>query len=172
MSRRKCAPAALLLTIAATAVALVVAGAGSAKQQRRSRRPGSTSGPHNDGGWSQAHDAGRLYVQKSLGSKVQTTYKENVPEGPQLAQVIDEPRPARQQDHLRDLVRVPGRDVCGGQEVPGRALRDGDRRRTRAKNMAEYFGAGEDTIFLSGMAAGAATKTACSATSSRSRSRR
>ena len=35
-------------------------------------------GPHNDGGWSQAHDAGRLYVQKMLGSKVQTTYKENV----------------------------------------------------------------------------------------------
>src|SRR5437763_1635091 len=46
-------------------------------------------GPHNDGGWSQAHDAGRLYVQKALGSKVQTTYKENVPEGPQVSQVID-----------------------------------------------------------------------------------
>ena len=28
----------------------------------------------------------------------------------------------------------------------------------RAKNMAEYFGAGEDAIYLSGMAAGAATK--------------
>ncbi|HBH42411.1 MAG TPA: Vi polysaccharide biosynthesis protein VipA/TviB, partial [Rhizobiales bacterium] len=36
--------------------------------------------PHNDGGWSQAHDAGRLYVQKMLGSKVQTTFKENVPD--------------------------------------------------------------------------------------------
>ena len=24
-------------------------------------------GPHNDGGWSQAHDQGRLYVQKALG---------------------------------------------------------------------------------------------------------
>jgi len=28
-------------------------------------------------------------VQKALGSKVQTTFKENVPEGPQTAQVID-----------------------------------------------------------------------------------
>ena len=46
-------------------------------------------GPHNDGGWSQAHDQGRLYVQKMLGSKVETTYKENVPEGPQVAQVIE-----------------------------------------------------------------------------------
>src|SRR2546430_5335592 len=32
-------------------------------------------GPHNDHGWSQAHDQGRLYVQQQLGSKVQTTYK-------------------------------------------------------------------------------------------------
>jgi basic membrane lipoprotein Med (substrate-binding protein (PBP1-ABC) superfamily) len=46
-------------------------------------------GPHNDGGWSQAHDDGRLYVQKMLGKKVITTYKENVPEGPQTLQVID-----------------------------------------------------------------------------------
>ena len=28
-------------------------------------------------------------MQKALGSKVQTTFKENVPEGPQTAQVID-----------------------------------------------------------------------------------
>ncbi len=46
-------------------------------------------GPHNDGGWSQAHDSGRLYVQKKLGKNVITTYKENVPEGPQASQVID-----------------------------------------------------------------------------------
>ena len=46
-------------------------------------------GPHNDGGWSQAHDSGRLYVQKKLGKNVITTYKENVPEGPQTSQVID-----------------------------------------------------------------------------------
>ena len=46
-------------------------------------------GPHNDGGWSEAHDEGRLYVQKKLGKNVITTYKENVPEGPQASQVID-----------------------------------------------------------------------------------
>ena len=44
---------------------------------------------------------------------------------------------------------------------------------TSLPNMAEYFGAGEDAIYLSGMAAGAATKTRHrSATSSRSRSPR
>jgi basic membrane lipoprotein Med (substrate-binding protein (PBP1-ABC) superfamily) len=45
-------------------------------------------GPHDDGGWSQAHDKGRLFAQKALGSKVETTYKELVPEGPQTCQVI------------------------------------------------------------------------------------
>ena len=45
-------------------------------------------GPHNDGGWSQAHEDGRLYVQKMLGSKVQTTYKENIAVGAQLNQTV------------------------------------------------------------------------------------
>ena len=45
-------------------------------------------GPHNDGGWSQAHDDGRLYVQKALGSKVQTTYKENIAVGAQFNQTV------------------------------------------------------------------------------------
>ena len=45
-------------------------------------------GPHNDGGWSQAHDQGRLYVQKALGSKVQTTYKENIAVGAQFNQTV------------------------------------------------------------------------------------
>ena len=52
-------------------------------------------GPHNDGGWSQAHDDGRLYVQKMLGSKVQTTYKENIAVGAQFEQTVAEPRRRR-----------------------------------------------------------------------------
>src|SRR5438270_9606504 len=46
-------------------------------------------GPTTDGGWTQAHDDGRKYVAQQLGSQVVTTYKENVPEGPQASQVID-----------------------------------------------------------------------------------
>src|SRR5712692_4534889 len=33
-------------------------------------------GPINDGGWTQAHNDGRLYVQQQLGSQLVTTYKE------------------------------------------------------------------------------------------------
>ena len=100
---------------------------GSAKSTRAFKAAWIYVGPHNDGGWSQAHDQGRLYVQKMLGSKVQTTYKENVPEGPQVAQVIEQPRPRRQQDHLRDVVRLPERDGRRGEEASRREVRDGDR---------------------------------------------
>jgi basic membrane protein A len=114
-------------------------------------------GPHNDGGWSQAHDAGRLYVQKALGSKVQTTYKENVPEGPQVSQVID--------SLVRDGNKIIFGTSFGYQDAMLAAAKkypdvkfEQATGTKQAKNMAEYYGAGEDSIYLSGMAAGAATK--------------
>ena len=101
-------------------------------------------GPHNDQGWSQAHDAGRLMVQKALGSKVQTTYKENVFSNAQRPADRRRSRARRLHDDLRDcsfgkfsngvngqLVRqVPERDLRAGdrpadQEEPGRVLRRG-----------------------------------------------
>src|SRR5438445_10909319 len=88
MTRRKLIPVGIL-AIAAAAVALVAAGAGSARQAAAFKVAWIYVGTHNDAGWSQAHDQGRQYVQSVLGSKVQTTYKEKVPEGPQTCQVID-----------------------------------------------------------------------------------
>src|SRR5919205_2707007 len=87
MKRTKTALAALLLTIAAV-VALVAATAGSAKRSDVFKVAWIYVGPHNDGGWSQAHDEGRLLVQKTLGAKVQTTFKENIPVGPQFDQTV------------------------------------------------------------------------------------
>src|SRR5438067_409851 len=113
-------------------------------------------GPHNDGGWSQAHDQGRLYVQKALGSKVQTTFKENVPEGPQVAQVIE--------SLIRDGNKIIFATSFGFQPAMiAEAKKHPDvyfemaTGTAQSKNMAEYFGAGEDAIYLSGMAAGAAS---------------
>src|SRR5450830_792103 len=39
-------------------------------------------GPHNDGGYSQAHEDGRLYLQQN-DPNVETTYSESIPEGSQ-----------------------------------------------------------------------------------------
>jgi basic membrane protein A and related proteins len=114
-------------------------------------------GPHNDVGWSTAHDRGRLYVQKALGSKVKTTYKENVPEGPQTSQTID--------SLVRDGNKIIFATSFGFQPAMIKAAKkypdvkfEMATGTAQSKNMAEYFGAGEDAIYLSGMAAGAATK--------------
>jgi basic membrane lipoprotein Med (substrate-binding protein (PBP1-ABC) superfamily) len=114
-------------------------------------------GPHNDGGWSQAHEDGRLYLQKTLGSKVKTTYKENVPEGPQVAQVID--------SLVADGNQVIFGTSFGYQNYMAAAAKKYPKVKfematgtIQLPNMAEYYGAGEDAIYLSGMAAGAATK--------------
>ena len=114
-------------------------------------------GPHNDGGWSQAHDQGRVYAQKALGSKVVTTYKENVPEGPQVAQVID--------SLVSDGNKIIFATSYGFQTAMAAAAKkypdvkfEMATGTAQSSNMAEYFGAGEDAIYLSGIAAGAATK--------------
>jgi len=46
-------------------------------------------GPHNDGGYSQGHDTGRLFAQQALGDKVETSYVESVPEGPDAERAIE-----------------------------------------------------------------------------------
>ena len=47
----------------------------------------STTGDH---GWTYAHDLGRLMVEEHFGDKVETSYVENVPEGPDATRVIRE----------------------------------------------------------------------------------
>lgn len=44
-------------------------------------------GPHDDGGYSQAHELGRQYVDKNMPD-VHTAYIENVPEGAEAEQVV------------------------------------------------------------------------------------
>ena len=44
----------------------------------------TTPGDH---GWTYAHEVGRLQVEKHFGDKVETTFVENVPEGPDSARV-------------------------------------------------------------------------------------
>jgi basic membrane protein A and related proteins len=157
MRKRKHALAALLVAIAATAVLLAVGvGAGSAKSSGAYKVAWIYVGPHNDGGWSQAHDAGRLYVQKMLGSKVQTTYKENIAVGAQLQQTV------------ASLVNQGYKMIFGtsygyfdkklAAKYPSVLFEQATGTDT-ASNLSEYFGAAEDTVFLSGMAAGAASKT-------------
>jgi basic membrane lipoprotein Med (substrate-binding protein (PBP1-ABC) superfamily) len=68
--------------VAAVAVAALVASAvGSANSTATIKAAWIYVGPHNDNGWSQAHDEGRLYVQKMLGSKVRPPSRRTSPKG-------------------------------------------------------------------------------------------
>jgi basic membrane protein A and related proteins len=154
----KLALGAIVLVIAALAAVLALGTSpGSAKSSATFKAAWIYVGPHNDGGWSQAHDQGRLYVQKMLGSKVKTTYKENIPEGPQVAQVIEQ--------LIRDGNKIIFATSFGYQPAMAAAAKKHPDVKfematgtTILPNMSEYYGAGEDAIYLSGIAAGAATK--------------
>ena len=138
-------------------LALGVAGAGVAgKAASPFKVAWVYVGPHNDGGWSQAHDQGRLFVQKMLGSKVQTTYKENIAVGSQFDQTVSGLASqgyklifATSYGYVTPQVAAKYPDVMF-EQATGTYV---------GKNVSEYFGAAEDTVFLSGMAAGAASKT-------------
>jgi basic membrane protein A len=153
--------AALILTLGTAA--LVAAGAVTAQSHGKAAKPYKVAwlypGPYNDGGWSQAHDAGRLYVQKMLGSAVQTTYKDKIFSNAQVPQIV------------AGLVRDGYNMIIGtsfgmfelgvnGQlwkKYPNVLFEQATGTQIE-KNQSEYFGAAEDTIYLSGMAAGAASK--------------
>jgi len=159
MKKRKFA-FALPFALAAALILALGVSTGSARTQKKVaafKAAWIYVGPHNDEGWSQAHDKGRLYVQKQLGAKVVTTYKEKVPEGPQVAQVIE--------SLIRDGNKIIFATSFGFQNAMVAAAKKHPDVKfematgtAQSKNMAEYFGAGEDAIYLSGMAAGAATK--------------
>ena len=46
-------------------------------------------GSKTDGGWTQAHEIGRQLVDKELGDKIETTFLENVAEGPDAERAIE-----------------------------------------------------------------------------------
>ena len=46
-------------------------------------------GSKTDGGWTQAHDNGRMALEKALGDKIETQFVENVPEGPDAERALE-----------------------------------------------------------------------------------
>ena len=147
---------ALGLGAAVVAVAATfVVSAGASKQAGPYKVAWILVGPHNDGGWSQAHYDGMQYVQKALGSKVQTTYKENIATGAQLNQTVAS---LVQQGYNMIFGTSFGYfDKALAAKYPNVKFEQATGT-DLAPNLSEYYGAGEDAIYLSGMAAGAAAK--------------
>ena len=156
-----------LLVVLLAVLALMAAACGDDDETGGSDEPSDAAesikaawvyiGPVNDGGWTQAHNDGREYVEEELGDAVETTYKENIPEGPQATQVIE------------DLIRDGNKIIFATSFGYGDALAQLAEKypdvyfehatgAATTENLATYFGAGEDTIYLTGLAAGAASE--------------
>jgi basic membrane protein A and related proteins len=160
MTKRKVVLGALLVCLALVAAALAgLAAAKPAKQQKVFKVAWIYPGPYNDGGWSTAHDNGRLFAAKALGAKIQTTYKDKVFSNAQVPQIVA--------GLVRDGYNMIFATSFGQLElgVNGQLYAKYPKvlfeqaTGTQIKpNQSEYFGAAEDTIYLSGMAAGAASK--------------
>jgi basic membrane protein A len=115
-------------------------------------------GNPDDGGWTLGHDEGRLAVEEALGDRVETTFKADVPESPQVRQVID------------DLVRDGNTIIFGtsfgymdymleaAAEYPDVYFEHVTGFKT-AENMATYNGAQHEANYLAGMAAGRVSET-------------
>lgn len=115
-------------------------------------------GPRNDGGWTTAHDKGRLAVEKALGDKVETAYVESVPEEPAAATRAIESFARKGYDIIFTTsfgFMDPTLEVA--KKYPDVKFEHCSGYKT-ADNMAAYFGAMEEAKFLAGMAAGAASK--------------
>ncbi|MDP9836642.1 simple sugar transport system substrate-binding protein [Neorhizobium huautlense] len=78
------------LIIALAASAAVLGGmSGAAQAQEKTKVCFIYVGPKTDGGWTQAHDIGRMALEKALGDKIETAFLENVPEGPDAERAIE-----------------------------------------------------------------------------------
>ena len=156
--RRKFVVGGLVLALAVTALALA-GGSAARSEQDPFKVAFIYPGPHNDGGWSQAHERGRLAIEKALGNKVETTYKENVFSNAQVPQIVA--GLAREgYDMIFGCSFGMFENGVNGQlykKYPDILFEQATGLQIK-KNQSEYFGAGEDTIYLSGMAAGAASK--------------
>jgi basic membrane protein A len=161
MKERRFVIGALLACLVIAAASY--AGLAAAKPGKKAASPFKVAwiypGPYNDGGWSTAHNLGRLYAVKQLGSKIQTTYKDKAFSNAQVPQIVA--------GLVRDGYKMIFATSLGELEygVNGqlyakypKVLFEQATGQLITKNQSEYFGAGEDTIYLSGMAAGAASK--------------
>lgn len=114
-------------------------------------------GPHDDGGWSQAHYEGLTYVEKNMPN-AHVAYVELVPEGTEAEQVIRSL--ARKGFNLIITTSFGYMDATGAvaEEFPDATFIHVSGFKTNNKNFGNLFGAMENMKYLAGMVAGSRAK--------------
>ncbi len=114
-------------------------------------------GPHDDGGWSQAHYEGLKYLEQNVPN-AHVAYVENVPEGAEAEQVIRSL--ARKGFDLIFTTSFGYMDPTAAvaEEFPDQTFIHISGYKSNNKNFGNLFGAMEDMKYLAGMIAGARAK--------------
>ncbi|MEP7134691.1 MAG: BMP family ABC transporter substrate-binding protein [Chloroflexota bacterium] len=114
-------------------------------------------GPHDDGGWSQAHYEGLLYLEKNVPNS-HVAYIENVPEGSDSEQTFRSL--ARKGFNLIIGTSFGYMDPMGtvAEEFPDQTFIHVSGYKSNLKNFGNLFGAMEDMKYLAGMLAGSRAK--------------
>ena len=114
-------------------------------------------GPHDDGGWSQAHYEGLKYIESNMPNS-HVAYIENVPEGTESEQVIRSL--ARKGFNLIFTTSFGYMDPTAtvAEEFPNITFIHISGYKSNNKNFGNLFGAMEDMKYLAGMVAGARAK--------------
>lgn len=110
-------------------------------------------GPHDDGGWTQAHDVGRMYVAENV-ENVHTAYVENVAEGADAEQVV---RSLARKGF--DVIFTTSFGFMDASEIVADEFPDVDivhisGFKSNEDNFGNLMGAMEDMKYLAGMLAG------------------
>ncbi|MFQ5575845.1 MAG: BMP family ABC transporter substrate-binding protein [Anaerolineae bacterium] len=115
-------------------------------------------GPHDDGGWTQAHDVGRLYVEQNVDN-VHTAYVETVAEGADSEQVIRSL--ARKGFNVIFTTSFGFMDASEivAEEFPDVNIIHISGFKSNEANFGNLMGAMEDIKYLAGMLAGSRAKT-------------
>ena len=114
-------------------------------------------GPHDDGGWSQSHDVGRLYVQDNVPG-VHTAYVENVAEGVDSEQVTRSlARKGFDMVITTSFGFMDATETVAG-EFPDKDFVHVSGYKSNGTNFGNLMGAMEDIKYLAGMLAGSRAK--------------
>jgi simple sugar transport system substrate-binding protein len=115
-------------------------------------------GPVGDAGWTYAHDQGRQALEKALGSKVKTTYVENVAEGADAERVIRQLATEGNKVIFTTSFGFMNATVKVAQNFPNVTFEHATGYKT-AKNLGVYEARFYEGAYLLGVMAGQMTKT-------------
>ena len=111
-------------------------------------------GPHDDGGWTQAHDVGRMYVEENV-ENVHTAYIENVAEGADAEQVIRSlARKGFNTIFTTSFGYMDGSEIVAS-EFPNVDIIHLTGFKANGENFGNLMGAMENMKYVAGMLAGA-----------------